>query len=178
MGNKGYRYKFSVSPYGIFEFSLIFIAEIAVFIFGIYSFVDNENILICSFFNLFFVSVLIYLYRAKYLCFITITDIDVSTKKRRLSWGEVYITLTNYYFHLGTKGETYFLFFDDHYLSEHEILTPKVKKGAFYMLATAQRLDVVIKKYNKPVQVLTRCELDHKDVYEKVCKFNDSVRKN
>lgn len=120
------------------------------------------------------VGVSFYLVYSKYLNYVTLTDAGVSTKKQFYSWNEVCITMSYFFIDPTVSRKDYYIFFDDHYLSREEIYSQKVKKDAFYLMVTPERLNVILQRYNKRIELLERCCVDHKHLYDKVCEYNEA----
>lgn len=117
------------------------------------------------------------LLRFKYMNYITLTENNVSTKKQIFSWEEVHITMSYYFTHHGTSRMDYYIFFDDHYLSKEEMYSRRVKRDAFYIMATPKRLEVILQKYNKKIELIDRCGIDRKHLYDKINEYNLSLEK-
>lgn len=114
----------------------------------------------------------------KYMNYVSLTDKNVSTKKQTFSWDKVYITMSYYFIHTSIKREDYYIFFDDHYLSKEEIYSRKVKKDAFYLMVTPKRLEIILQNYNKKIQLLERCGIDRKGLYDKINEYNKAADNN
>lgn len=125
-----------------------------------------------------FVMLSFYLLLRKYMNYVTLTDENVSTKKHTFSWGEVCITMSYFRVNHGIRREDYYIFFDDHYLNKEEMYSRRVKKDAFYIMVTLKRLEVILQKYNKKIQLLDRCGIDGKGLYNKIIEYNQSLEQN
>ena len=125
--------------------------------------------------GVFFILLSFYLRLRKFMNYITLADENVSTKKQTFSWNEVYITMSYYLIHTGINRYDYYFFFDDHYLSKEEMYSRRVKKDAFYIMVTPKRLELILQKYNKKIQLLDRCGIDRKKIYEQVLEYNQAI---
>lgn len=126
--------------------------------------------------GVFFVGCSFLLLRFKYVNYITVSDKSVSTKKRSFSWDEVCITFSLYDVHLSVRASwTYYLFFDDHYLSEEELASKQIKKEAFYLMVTKKRLETILKKYNKKIRTLHVSPYHKTSLYDEIRRYNESL---
>lgn len=126
--------------------------------------------------GVFFVGCSVFLLRFKYINYITISDNYVATKRRALSWDEVCITFSWYDVHLSVRASwTYYLFFDDHYLSEEELASKQIKKDAFYLMVTKKRLEIILKKYNKKIRTLHVSPHYKINLYDEILWHNNSI---
>ena len=163
--------------YGVGVYTTTLVLAAFIFLLGIFLLPKAEGIglVLCS---LLFVLLSFYLRLAKYMNYITLTNTTVSTKKKTLAWDEVYITMSYYFIHPGVRRDDDYLFFDDHYLSKEEIYSRRVKKEAFYLMVTPKRLEVILEKYNKKIQLLDCCGTDRKGLYYRVLEYNKAIDKS
>lgn len=172
------KIKMNSVTYGAGIFITMLILAFTCLILGVVCF-PNKTSIVLLVAGVFFVICTCLLIYFKYINYITINNKTLSTKNRTLSWNEVCITFSYYVAHLAVrKSMHYYLFFDDHYLSEEEIYSRRVKKDAFYLMVTPQRLDIILKKYSKKIQLLERCPIDKKGLYDKICQYNESIITN
>lgn len=168
--------KCSITPYGVCVYALMLIFAGILFFVGIILLPKPEGgtlLIVCAL-------VILYsfcLIKCKYLNYIILNDKTVSTKKRQFTWDEVYITMSIYNFHKGERGDPYFIFFDDHYLSKDEIYSRRVKKGTFFMTVTPKNLEFILQNYNKKIQLLDHSRISWKRLYNRVIEYNSSIDK-
>lgn len=163
--------------YGVGVYTTTLVLAAFTFLLGIFLLPKTEGFaLLVS--GLFFAVYSFCLLQFKYLNYITLTDITVSTKKKTFTWDEVYITMSHYLIHPSIRAESYYIFFDDHYLSKEEIYSRRVKKDTFYLMVTPKRLEFILQKYNKKIHLLDRCGIDRKGLYEKIYDYNQTISKS
>lgn len=175
MEDKNTIIKYRSATYGV-AVCVVLLVEAAIFLLiGCILLPSAESIALFAI-SLFFVLFSLCLgYLFGYLNYIVITDKTVSTKKQTFLWKEVYITMSYYSIHRSVRGENYCIFFDDHYLSEEELYSRRVRKNAFYLMVTPERLDVILQKYNKIIKLFERPHRDVKGMYDRVYKYNQSL---
>lgn len=171
MENKKSIVKIYSFTYGVGIYTTILCLAGIFFSFGAFFLPNAEGIAVIVV-GLGFVMYSFYLIHCKYLNYITLTDTKVSASKQTFSWDEVFITMSHYFIHKSIRREDYYIFFDDHYLSEEEIYSRSIKKNAFYLMVTPKRLDVIMQRYNKKIKLLSRCGVDRQHLYDKVCEHN------
>lgn len=166
--------KYRSSPYGVSVYVSFLVLTMIFLFLGIFLLPEYEGIalLVCSLLCVLYSLCLRYIF--KYMNYITITEKTVATKNKTFSWNNVCLTMTNYNLHKTVKGKMCCIFFDDHYLCKEEIGSKRVKKDAFYLVLTQNRLDHILKTYNKEIKLLDRCYWSKK-LYDKVCAHNNSL---
>lgn len=177
MENKKQKMKLYIFTYGKCYYIIMLTLAVCFFFISFFLLPKAEGFALLGG-GIFFILLSFYLLLNKYMNYITLTDKNISTKKQAFSWNEVYITMSHYLIHTGIARQDYFIFFDDHYLNDKEIYTRRVKKDAFYLMVTPKRLEIILQKYNKKIQLLDRCGIDRKGLYNKILEYNQAIEQN
>ena len=178
MDNKESVIKIYSITYGKDIFIVTLVAAGLVLLLGIFLLPKPEGIavMLCS---LLLVLYSFGLLQFKYLNYIMLTNTTVATKKKEFTWNEVCITMSLCMIHATTYREDYYLFFDDHYLNKEEINSRRVKKEAFYIVVTHERLNIILQRYNKRIKLMNRSAKDRKNsVYDRVLEHNSALDKS
>lgn len=174
MENKKSTIKLYSFTYGTGINATILVLAAIFCCFGIFLLPEYEGsaLLICS---LLFILYSFCLFHLQYLNYITLTNKTISTKKKSFSWNEVCITMTLGSIHKSIRRTDFYFYFDDHYLSDEEICSRKVRKDAFYLMVNLKRLDTILQWYTQPIVMLDICRTYKNKLYDKVCAHNNSL---
>ncbi len=110
-----------------------------------------------------------YIYRIKCWNFVCFSKEGVSHRKTTYTWSEACITI-KYQKSLYRKlSYDYYIYFSDHYLSEKECQSKKLRKEGFYLILTAKRLDLLLSLYPKKVRIINELPGRHsKNILDRI----------
>lgn len=97
-----------------------------------------------------FIGHLLLLFRQKYYNTIYFYDQGVEYKKNVILWNDLKITM--FYTSNISMGRAYYIAFGSQYFTTDDIHS--ILKQGFYIMLNFKRLDLILKKYNKKIEIL------------------------
>lgn len=108
----------------------------------------------------------------KHWNFIDVSENHVSHNGKQYSWETVYITIKCHEPTFARNAFEYYVYFDDHYLTEEECDSKAVKKRGFYMILTMKRAAFLFQLYEKRINVL------NESPYHRSKKITEFIRQH
>ena len=108
----------------------------------------------------------------KYWNFIDVTEDYVSHNRDRYSWEDVYLTVRCKPPTFERNSYEYYVFFDDHYLTEKECNSKAVKRRGFYLILTMKRAALLFELYPKKIILL------NESPYHRSQKLTDFIKQH
>ena len=87
-----------------------------------------------------------------YLTIVTITPEYIRVKNKEYKWDEIYITVRSRFYN---RGQMYYAYFCDKYLTIEETNKSQHRKNGTYMLLYTKRTQLLLQHYTKTVKVLS-----------------------
>jgi hypothetical protein len=130
----------------------------------------EKGYMLCT---LFFIFPLLYFYSDKYWNHIYVSDKEVQHKTTVYKWEDVYMTLTYLPPNFGRSFYSCAVFFDDHYLSEQEIRSRRVRKKGQYLILDKGRTEFLLQFYDKPVMLFGQAPSRPLEKIEEIVRFHN-----
>lgn len=123
-------------------------------------------------FSLVFSMIMIYYLKHKYWNFIEMSKKIVCHNNQSYDWDDVYITVTYSKPNIARNSFDYYVYFDDHYLSEEEIESKSIKSKGFYMMLTEKRTELLLGFEPKKIKILKESPYSrNKIILQKIASY-------
>ena len=145
--------KINTVPYGRVVIIVMYCEIILMLLLSIPLFPRKEAYGLIAFSAIFIPSI-IDLTSKKYWNYIEVTKDYVCHNDKKHSWETVCITIKCNEPTFARNSYEYYVFFDDHYLTEEECNSKSVKKSGFFLILTMKRAIMLFQLYPKKINVL------------------------
>ena len=114
----------------------------------------------------------IYAYNMKCSNFIVIDNEGLEHKGKKYAWEKTFITMYCPGPNLLRNTWDYFVFFENRYLTEDEIMSKEIRKKGAYMALNQNRATILLSLYDKPVKITNRARIDKQKILLMVQEHN------
>ena len=145
--------KLNTIPNGLVVVIIIVFEILLTLVLGIALLPAIEALGLFAFSFVFLVSLIHYITH-KYCNFIEVSNGFICHKEDSYTWENVFITVQSTKPNFLRNSFDYYVFFDDHYLTQEEANSKFIKRKGFYLMLTRKRTNWLLSYYQKNLKIL------------------------